>query len=68
MRRLGLSQSSNVLSAVYDEQTKELTITFKNGRAYSYPNTDSVTADDFEGSRSPGKFVHERLGGRGVPI
>jgi hypothetical protein len=49
--------SSSVLAgASYDEDTSELTITFLNGRSYTYKDVLFNTYQDLVNAPSPGKY------------
>ena len=48
--------SSLLASAAYDDETKELTITFLNGRDYTYKDVLYNTYEDLINAKSPGKY------------
>lgn len=47
--------SSVLASASYDDETSELTITFLNGRDYTYKDVLFNTYEDLISAQSPGK-------------
>jgi hypothetical protein len=49
--------SSNVQSAGYDDDSKTLEVTFKNGAKYSYSGVPRVMYEGIFKSDSPGGFV-----------
>jgi hypothetical protein len=63
MRALNLRNSSNVSSAIYDEETGRLTVTFGHGRTYEYVVGADVI-DGLEASASPGNYVRRLSGVR----
>jgi hypothetical protein len=63
MRTLNLRRSSNVSSAVYDEESRTLTVIFANGRTYEYVVAADVI-DGLEASPSPGNYVRRLSGVR----
>lgn len=65
-RQVSLAPSSNVLSAVYDEERRALTVIFRSGHTATYGNIGPETVKDFEMANSPGGFVHRHLRGREV--
>jgi hypothetical protein len=53
---------SSILKAVcYDPQGLVLTIAFHNGSVYEYADVPEVIYQDLMGSRSKGKFFHEKI-------
>ena len=53
--------SSTVESGSYDEDTGELTVTFKRGARYRYSGVPADVAAAFFDAPSPGRFIHEVL-------
>lgn len=53
--------SSALSSATYDEERKELTVTFKSGRAYTYRNVPSETYEQLTTADSPGSFWRSEI-------
>jgi hypothetical protein len=49
-------ESSVLASASYDDETSELTITFLNGRDYTYKDVLFNTYQDMIAAQSPGKY------------
>ena len=47
--------SSMLNGSSYDDETKELTVTFKNGKDYVYVDVDKSTFDLLESAPSAGK-------------
>lgn len=62
--RLSIAPSSNVKDADYDEQTRSLTVTFRDGRSYRHSGVDKETAMEFESAPSAGSFFNSRIKGR----
>lgn len=54
-RDLAIGPSSNVLSATYDDETRELTLEL-NGGDYTYSGVPPSVADGLERAPSPGQF------------
>jgi hypothetical protein len=52
--------SSNIASADYDDETGEMTVTFKSGQTYSYRAPKTVF-DALVSSPSPGSFFHRNI-------
>jgi hypothetical protein len=52
--------SSNIASADYNDETGEMTITFKSGQTYS-ARAPKETYESFIASPSPGSFFHRQL-------
>jgi KTSC domain len=53
--------STNLRAGVYEEETKELTITFRDGRAWQY---EGVPPDVWQGLRSApsaGRYLNQRI-------
>lgn len=48
--------SSVLASASYDDETSEMTITFLNGRDYTYKDVLFNTYEDLINAPSPGKY------------
>lgn len=49
-------ESSVLASASYDDETSEMTITFLNGRDYTYKDVLFNTYQDLINAPSPGKY------------
>lgn len=62
-------ESSNLLSAGYDSETKTLEIQFKDGKdaqakpgaVYQYHDVPSSVWDDFQGAESKGRYFHQAI-------
>ena len=52
------TNSSMLHSASYDTQTKELSVTFVNGREYTYVDVEESTYDELIGSASAGRYFN----------
>jgi hypothetical protein len=65
-------KSSNLASASYNRITRELTVNFKNGSTYKYPNVSNELYEKFEDTfsgengKSAGKFFNEHI--KGLPF
>ncbi len=55
--------SSNVVSAGYDDATSTLEIEFKNGGVYQYFGVPSAIYEDFKHANSHGGFFREQIRG-----
>lgn len=59
--------SSNLEAAAYDEETRVLTVEFKNGSKYKYPEFPLDLYKDFEATfsgengKSAGKFFYAKI-------
>lgn len=42
----------------YDAEAKELTVTFMNGRDYTYSDVEKSTYEELIGAPSPGKYFN----------
>jgi hypothetical protein len=42
----------------YDDETKELSVTFKNGKEYTYVDVDKSIYDGMSSAASAGKFFN----------
>jgi len=49
-------RSSNLASAEYDPETREMIVTFRGGRSYAYSDIDQATYDDLLTASSPGSY------------
>lgn len=58
------ARRSNVTDHSYNPETKELSVTFHNGRTYTYLDIPKDLADGFENTSSRGKILHENIIGR----
>lgn len=45
-------------NAGYDTEEKELTVTFTNGRAYTYTDVEKSTYEELIGSKSAGGYFN----------
>jgi hypothetical protein len=50
--------SSMIQSCSYDNETKELTVTFKNGKDYVYVDVDKSIFDAMEATTSVGRYFN----------
>ena len=55
-------KSSNLLSAVYETDSEDLTITFNNGSIYVYNKVPWNVFTKFRMAESQGKFFNENIG------
>ncbi len=51
-------QSSMLSSCEYDDESKELTVTFSNGKDYTYEDVDKGTYDHLINATSAGKYFN----------
>jgi alpha-mannosidase len=56
-----LIESSNILASTYNKGTKDLTLTFKNGTQYKYPNVKNTDYTRFETAESQGKVFNSHI-------
>lgn len=56
-------QSSAILSASWDDQTKAMQITFTNGRTYDFPNVPEDVFDGLAAAPSAGRYYVENIKG-----
>lgn len=54
-------QSSNIKSALYETESKKLTITFNNNQKYSYDDVPWEIFTKFRMSESQGKFFNMNI-------
>lgn len=53
--------SSNLARAVYNRQTRELTVTFKSGQTYTYAGVPPFRYYELRDARSAGQFFHRNI-------
>ena len=51
-------QSSMLSACEYDDETKELIVTFSNGKDYTYEDVDKGTYDNLINATSAGKYFN----------
>lgn len=51
--------SSMLASCDYDSQENELTVTFNNGKSYTYVDVDKSVYDDLINALSAGKYFNQ---------
>jgi hypothetical protein len=56
-----LFKSSNILASNYNQEKKELTITFNEGRQYTYSNVDYKDYHRFEMAESQGQIFNKYI-------
>ena len=56
--------SSFLSSVLYDAANLMMTVTFRDGRTYTFEGVDQATADAFTTSPSPSRFFNQELKGR----
>lgn len=61
MERIAVENSSNIVSAGYDETDHILEIEFKDGGVYKYLDVPLEVFDSFMNSESKGKFFHQNI-------
>lgn len=54
-------KSSNLLHSVYDNQTKELVVTFMNGTRYKYKDVNPEIYTEFQQAESQGKVFNKKI-------
>jgi hypothetical protein len=62
VRTLQHAGSSHITGASYDDETQELSVSFKNG-TYLYSNVPDEVALDFESAPSAGKYFDTNIKG-----
>lgn len=55
--------SSAIISATYDDQTKQMQITFTDGRTYDFPNVPEDVFDGLAEAPSAGRYYTENIKG-----
>ena len=55
--------SSNVAAIGYDQTTRELHVTFRSGKTYTYYEVPQATVDNLKASDSIGKFLATNIKG-----
>lgn len=50
--------SSMLVNANYDIETKEMTVTFTNGKSYIYSDVDRRSFEELIGAKSAGKYFN----------
>ena len=55
-------QSSMLSACEFDDETKELTVTFANGKDYVYEDVDMATYDNLINATSAGKYFNSIKG------
>lgn len=61
MPRQDFPNSSALSSATYDDERSELTITFRNGRSYTYRQVPANVWDGLQTADSPGNFWRSNI-------
>jgi len=61
LRKLDISESTNVSSAEYDEERGELHVTFYSGESGFYTGATPRDANELEQAESPGRYLHRSL-------
>ena len=56
-----LFKSSNILASDYNKETKQLVLTFKAGRRYTYSNVDPKDYHRFEMAESQGEMFNKHI-------
>mgnify|MGYP003747505563 CR=1 FL=1 len=64
MEEFNIIGSSVLSRAVYDEKLRILTITFKNGKSYSYYNLPQEIWQAFKEADSKGRFFISNIKGK----
>lgn len=54
-------KSSHLEAIHYEPSTKTLTVHFKSGAVYHYPEISQALYNDFEKSSSHGEFLHKHI-------
>lgn len=58
-----IAESTNIKKVSYNNDTKILTITFKNENTYKYHKVPSKVVEDFQKTESPGSFFYKNIRG-----
>lgn len=58
MTHYDFPDSAMLASCDYDSNEKELTVTFKNGRSYTYSDVDRRIYDELINAKSAGKYFN----------
>ncbi len=53
--------SSNISSADYNDETGEMSVSFRSGKTYTYRNVPKETYRALISSPSPGSFFHRNI-------
>lgn len=53
--------SSAILSATYDDETEDLSLTFSNGQTYDYHDVPQEVFDGLQAASSAGRFWHANI-------
>lgn len=56
--------SSMLQSGQFDADSKEMVLTFRNGRQYTYKGVEKVVWDGLKGAVSVGSFFNSEIKGR----
>lgn len=59
-----LQPSSSLHAAAYDADTRDLDLTFSNGRTYTLRNVPPDVADGLSAASSPGSYFNSNLKGQ----
>lgn len=59
-----LKSSSAVGHIAYDDDAREMTVTFVTGRVYLYSDVDPDTFEDFIAAESKGRYFNARIRGK----
>lgn len=54
-------RSSALISATYDDENEELSITFRNGSTYDYHDVPKEVFDGLASASSPGGYWHSEI-------
>lgn len=54
-------KSTAILSATYDDENEELSVTFSNGRTYDYHDVPRDIFDGLTAAGSPGGYWHANI-------
>ncbi len=58
------ARRSNIETPDYDPETRQLTVTFHNGRRYRYSDIGQDMATDYECADSKGTFLRQHINGK----
>jgi len=56
-------ESSMLDNCSYNDNTRELTVTFTNGKSYTYEDVERSTYDDLTNAPSAGRYFNSVKGG-----
>lgn len=61
MKKPAPKRRSNVTTSIYDPDTKNLDVTFHNGRRYRYSNVHEKHGNGMDTATSKGTYLHQHI-------